>query len=265
MIYFKDLNNVFLARNKNPNIPIWQIVSNDLTKPSLQLNTKVPVGVRNGYKPQVCQATFDDIYDLIINNKEEITILEHHLEPEANKLNNNEKYWHKEVKVNKNIIDPLTFTIDLDIFELDLQNKKVENKVIDVINKIIFVLTKKNINISIKDFIVLTSPFDNYKKKYSFHIILRAKNILCKNQWSFLSLLKEVKEDNKSIDKMFPGMITRIYKTGKFPMNQSSGRLFKCWNNKNTLTLKDFKDEREFFKNTLMYYNNYNLKNTTLI
>ena len=60
-------------------------------------------------------------------------------------------------------------------------------------------------------------------------------------------------------------MITRIYKTGKFPMNQSSGRLFKCWNNKNTLTLKDFKDEREFFKNTLMYYNNYNLKNTTLI
>tara|TARA_Y100000593_G_C4299938_1_gene332797 strand:- start:1100 stop:1909 length:810 start_codon:yes stop_codon:yes gene_type:complete len=261
-MFYKDLNSVMEAR-KSSNIPIWQIVSDDYNVPRLQLNTNVPVGVRDNYYPQVAQADFDEIYDFILdyyNNSREVTVLEHHIELDAKSLPSDVRYYHDEVRVNKNIIDPLTFAVDLDIFESQLNGISPEEVVKSTIDNIISVLSEKNIKVSRKDFIILTSPFDTNKRKYSFHLILRRKNVLCRNQYSFLNLLREVKGGNQLLDKMFPGMITRIYKTGKYPMNQSKGRLFDCYDGiDGTMIKKDFIDDRDFFKNTLMYFHDYDL------
>jgi hypothetical protein len=249
-----------LEDRKNSNIPIWQIVS-DQNNPPLQLNANIPVGVRYGYRPQVAQASFDEIYEFIIyyNNKgKEVTVLEHHIEQNSHNLPSDTRYYHNAVKVNKNTTDPLIFTLDLDIIGKGYNNLFIQNKLSSVIEKIISFLKSKNINSSKKDFIVLTSPFDKLKNKHSFHILLRKKGVLCKNQYTFLNMLKIIKGDDKHIDKMFPGMITRLYKTGKYPMNQPRGRLFKCHEGaEETLTKKDFTDDRDFFKNTLMYFHNY--------
>lgn len=253
LIWAKQTN-----KELNVNHPIWQVVCDDKETPWGQLNSTIPIPSRSGYYTKIALSSIDEIYDFIINQKNEVTVLEHHIEDNATKLYSDSRYWHDSVIVNKDIIDPLTFIIDLDIFERDIGSKAPETIVISVINKIILSLAKRKVQATIDDFIVLFSPFDIHKKKFSYHIILRKDKIMCRNQYSFLMLLSDVKGNNNLIDKMFPGLITRTYKSGKYPMNQTPDRIFDCCVDiPGTIQKSYYKDDREFFKNTLMYYHNY--------
>mgnify|MGYP001318440466 CR=1 FL=1 len=261
MKYFNSMGEVEEHRKTNPDIPIWQIVCDTPHAKNIHLNPNIPVGVRDGYYPLAVAASVNEIYTLVNSYHiigKEITVLEHHVEQLAKPLEYDNKYSHPKMKVNKDIIDPLRFCIDLDIFEKDLAGNTPDEIAKQKIDKIISILKKKSVLSEMQDFIVLSSPFDKQRKKYSFHIILAKKNLLVKNQYSFLKLLKEVKQQDSRIDKMFPGFITRVYKTGKYPMNQSKGRIFSCYTGiPETKTSDAFDSDRHFFEHTLMYAHDY--------